>query len=90
MPELEEKLDIMFGRVVATGADVWVPNSVPKHKAFISNVSWRWRIVQLFLEAEEFCLNCMAGPVGPAGPIPIKLFNEKIYCMSASRINWTR
>ncbi|KAL0920437.1 hypothetical protein M5K25_009574 [Dendrobium thyrsiflorum] len=26
MPELEEKLD-MFGRVVATGADVWVPNS---------------------------------------------------------------
>ncbi|KAI0526787.1 hypothetical protein KFK09_002378 [Dendrobium nobile] len=26
MPELEEKLDIMFGRVVATGANVWVPN----------------------------------------------------------------
>ncbi|KAH0454828.1 hypothetical protein IEQ34_016752 [Dendrobium chrysotoxum] len=27
MPELEEKLDIMFGGIVATGADVWVPNS---------------------------------------------------------------
>ncbi|KAL0927602.1 hypothetical protein M5K25_001790 [Dendrobium thyrsiflorum] len=27
MLELEKKLDIMFGRVVATGANVWVPNS---------------------------------------------------------------
>ncbi|KAH0459745.1 hypothetical protein IEQ34_012559 [Dendrobium chrysotoxum] len=27
MPELEEKLDIMFGRGVATGADIYVPNS---------------------------------------------------------------
>ncbi|KAL0917032.1 hypothetical protein M5K25_012072 [Dendrobium thyrsiflorum] len=27
MPELEEKLDIMFGRIVAMGRDVWVPNS---------------------------------------------------------------
>ncbi|KAH0464514.1 hypothetical protein IEQ34_007300 [Dendrobium chrysotoxum] len=27
MPELEKKLDIMFGRIVATGADIWVLNS---------------------------------------------------------------
>ncbi|KAL0924401.1 hypothetical protein M5K25_005228 [Dendrobium thyrsiflorum] len=27
MPELEEKLDILFDRVVVTGADIWVSNS---------------------------------------------------------------